>query len=265
MNNYFKFIISYRGNVLSERIFDSDCYNTILSQTVNIKELVPDIRKVLQKTLSIPTQKLTNKYYVGFNGYNQPVTINIDDLRDKNLNYRWDYLKDKHKTYTSSIINKNINKNVIDSNINNINDKFMIVVSLKDNTTELFYKQNIQVTNDSLIGIQTKSIIPFIKIKQIEFIEELQFDFALYHNDNYIIQRKFTVFNFNPDSILSEEFIKVNNEIFNLIKNHIKKADIEAQYFDYEIMCKHEMPYNELKLLSQEEKKKLLRMEYSYN
>lgn len=265
MNNYFKFIISYRGNALSERIFDADCYNTILKQTVNIKELVPDIRKILQKTLSIPTQKLTNKYYVGLNGYNEPVSIKIDDLRDKKLSHRFQYLKDKHKTFTSSLIDKNINKNVIDSNLNRVDDKYMIVVSLKDNTNELFYKQNIQTTNDSLVDVQTKSIIPFTKIKQIEFIEELQFDFALYLNDNYIIQRKFTVFNFNPDSILSEEFIRINNEICNLIKNHIKRADIDAQHIDYEIMCKHDMPYNELKLLTQEEKKKLLKMEYSYN
>lgn len=265
MNNYFKFSISYKGNILSERIFDADCYNTIVRQTVNIKELVPEIRKVLQKILSIPTQKLSNKYYVGFNGDNQKVNIKIDDFRDKKLNYRWQYLKDKHKTYTSSIIDKNINKNIIESNLNRINDKYMIVVSLKDNTTELFYKKNLQVNNDSLFDVQAKSTIPFTKIKQIEFIEELQFDFALYLNENYIIQRKFTVFNFNPDSILSEEFIKINNEICNVIKNHIKKADIDAQYMDYEIMCRHDMSYADLKPLSQEEKKKLLKMDYSYN
>lgn len=265
MNNYFKFSISYKGNILSERIFDADCYNTIVRQTVNIKELVPEIRKVLQKILSIPTQKLSNKYYVGFNGDNQKVNIKIDDFRDKKLNYRWQYLKDKHKTYTSSIIDKNINKNIIESNLNRINDKYMIVVSLKDNTTELFYKKNLQVNNDSLFDVQAKSTIPFTKIKQIEFIEELQFDFALYLNENYIIQRKFTVFNFNPDSILSEEFIKINNEICNVIKNHIKKVDIDAQYMDYEIMCRHDMSYTDLKPLSQEEKKKLLKMDYSYN
>ena len=265
MNNYFKFSISYKGNILSERIFDADCYNTIVRQTVNIKELVPEIRKVLQKVLSIPTQKLSNKYYVGIDSNNKPITIKIDDLRDKKLNYRWQYLKDKHKTYTSSLIDKNINKNTIDTNLNRINDKYMIVVSLKDNTNELFYKKNIQVNNDSLFDIQAKSTIPFTKIKQIEFIEELQFDFALYLNENYIIQRKFTVFNFNPNSILSEEFIKINNEICNVIKTHIKKADIDAQYNDYQIMEKHEISYNELKVLSQEEKKKLLKIDYSYN
>jgi ABC-type transporter MlaC component len=40
---------------------------------------------------------------------------------------------------------------------------------------------------------------------------------------------------------------------------------MNAQYVDYEIMTKHEMGYNDLKTLSQEEKKKLLKMEYSYN
>ena len=263
--NYFKFSISYKNNLLSERIFDADCYNPTVRQMVNIKDLVPEIRKVLQKILSIPSQRLSNDYYVGLNKENKPITIKIDDLRDKKLNHKFEYLKDKHKTLTSSIKDKNINKTTIDNNLNKITDKYMIVVSLKDNSTELFYKKNIQVTNDSIIDVQAKSNIPFAKIKQIEFVEELQFDFALYLNENYIIQRKFTVFNFNPDSILSEEFIKINNDICNIINNHIKKADADAQYIDYELMRKHDMAYNDLKALSQDEKKKLLKMEYSYN
>lgn len=263
--NYFKFSISYRDKMISERIFDADCYNPITRQTVNIKDLVPEIRKVLQKILSVPTQRLSNDYYVGFNRENNPITIKIDDLRDKKINYRFQYLKEKHKTSTSSIKDRNINKQTIDNNLSKIDDKYMIVVSLRDNTTELFYKKNIQVTNESIIDVKAKSTIPFAKIKQIEFVEELQFDFSLYLNDNYIIQRKFTVFNFNPDAILSEEFIKVNSEICNAIKNHIKKADIDTQYLDCEIMYKHEISYNDLKVLSQEEKKKLLKTEYSYN
>jgi chorismate mutase len=264
MNN-FKFSVSYRNNVLYERIFDADCYNPMVRQMVNIKDLVPEIRKVLQKIMSIPTQRLTNEYYVGLDKKNNPITIKIDDLRDEKLSYRFQYLKEKHKTNTSSIKDRNINKKSIENNINHINDKYMIVISLKDNSTELFYKNNIKVTEDSIIDVKAKSTIPFVKIRQIEFVEELQFDFALYLNENYIIQRKFTVFNFNPDSILSDEFIKVNNDIVNSIKKHIKKNDIDAQYLDFEIMSKHDMPFNDLKVLSQEEKKKLLKMEYSYN
>ena len=59
--NYFKFSLSYRDKVVSERIFDADCYNPQIRQMVNIKDLVPEIRKVLQKVLSIPTQKLSNE------------------------------------------------------------------------------------------------------------------------------------------------------------------------------------------------------------
>jgi hypothetical protein len=264
-NNYFKFSVSYRNNVISERIFDADCYNPIVRQTVNIKDIVPEIRKVLQKILSIPTQRLTNDYYVGYNHNNNPITIKINDLKDSKLNHRFQYLKEKHKTPTSSIKDRNINKQTIDNNLIKINDNYMIVVSLKDNSTELFYKKNIQITDDSIIDVKAKSNIAFAKIKQIEFVEELQFDFSLYLNDNFIIQRKFTVFNFNPDAILSEEFIKANTEICNAIKNHIKKSDIDTQYLDSEIMCKHEISYNDLKVLSQDEKKKLLKMEYSYN
>jgi hypothetical protein len=259
--NYFKFSLSYRGKILSERIFDADYCNT----QVNIKDLVPEIRKVLQKVLSIPTQKLSNEYYVGLNKNNKPVTIKIDDLKDKKLSHRFQYLKERHKTNTSSIKDKNINKISIDNNLNKINDRYMIVVSLRDNSTELFYKKNIQVLEDSVKDVQAKSSIPFANIRQIEFVEELQFDFSLYLNENYIIQRKFTVFNFNPDSILSEEFIKANTEICNVIKNHIKKVDIDAQYLDCEIMNKHEISYNDIKALSQDEKKKLLKMEYSFN
>jgi hypothetical protein len=50
-----------------------------------------------------------------------------------------------------------------------------------------------------------------------------------------------------------------------MIKNHIKKTDIEAQYVDFEIMEKHAMSYNDIRPLSQEEKIKLLKTEYSYN
>lgn len=263
--NYFKFSISYRDNVISERIFDADCYNPMIRQMVNIKELVPEIRKVLQKVLSTPTQKLTNQMYVGFNKKNKPITIEINDLKDQKLSHRFQYLKEKHKTNTSSIRDRNINRVSIENNLNKINDKYMIVVSLKDGSTELFYKKNISVNDESIVDSKAKSDIQFSNIRQIEFVEELLFDFALYLNENYIIQRKFTVFNFNPDSMYSEEFIKVNSEICNVIKKHIKMSDIDSQYNDYQIMEKHEMSYNDLKVLSQEEKKKLIKMDYSYN
>ena len=162
--NYFKFSISYKNNLLTERIFDADCYNPTVRQMVNIKELVPEIRKVLQKVFSIPTQRLSNEYYVGFDRQNNPITIKIDDLRDKKVNHRFQYLKDKHKTSTSSIKDRNINKQSIENNLTKINDKYMIVVSLKDNSTELFYKKNIQVTDESIIDVQDKSNIPFGKI-----------------------------------------------------------------------------------------------------
>jgi hypothetical protein len=256
MNN-FKFSISYRGNTISERIFDADCYNPIVRQMVNIKDLVPEIRKVLQKILSLPNQRLTKELYVGFNHENEETYI---DIISKKFPMR--------ETYYSNnfyLKDKNINKEGLDRSLKNITDKYMIVVSLKDNSNELFYKKNITVSEDGIVDIQAKSKISFENIKQIEFVEELLFDFSLYLNDNYIIQRKFTVFNFNPNSIFSDEFIKSFNEICNAIKNHIKKSDIETQYLDFEIMNKHDMLYNDLKALSQEEKKKLLKMDYSFN
>lgn len=255
--NYFKFSVSYRNNIISERIFDAECYNPIVRQMVNIKELVPEIRKVLQKILSIPNQRLSNEFYVGMDNDNN--SVNIDLLPKRHP------VKDIYVSNNSFLKDRNINRVNLERTLKNINDKFMIVVSLRDGSNELFYKKNILIDDNSIKDVQAKSSIPFENIKQIEFVEELLFDFSLYLNENYIIQRKFTVFNFNPNSIYSEDFIKSVNEICYAIKNHIKKADIDAQYLDYEIMCKHEMQYNELKSLTQEEKKKLLKMEYSYN
>ena len=251
--NYFKFSVSYRDKVVSERIFDADYYNT----QVNIKDLVPEIRKVLQKVLSIPNQRLSSEFYVGMDNENKSVLIDLLPKRHP--------VKEIYVSNNSYLKDRNINKVNIERTLKNINDKFMIVISLRDGSNELFYKKNILVDDNSIKDIQAKSNIPFENIKQIEFVEELLFDFSLHLNDNYIIQRKFTVFNFNPNSIFSEDFIRVVNEICHAIKIHIKKADIDVQYLDYEIMCKHEMGYNELKTLSQEEKKKLLRMDYSYN
>lgn len=255
--NYFKFSVSYRNNIISERIFDAECYNPIVRQMVNIKELVPEIRKVLQKVLSTPNQRLSNEFYVGMDGDNNSVNIELLPKRHP--------VKEIYVSNNTYLKDRNINRSNIERTLKNINDKFMIVVSLRDGSNELYYKKNILVDDNSIKDIQAKSSISFENIKQIEFVEELLFDFSLYLNDNFIIQRKFTVFNFNPNSIYSEDFIKSVNEISHAIKNHIKKADIDAQYLDYEIMCKHEMPYNELKALSQEEKKKLLKMDYSYN
>ena len=255
--NYFKFSVSYRNNIISERIFDAECYNPIVRQMVNIKELVPEIRKVLQKILSIPNQRLSNEFYVGMDGDNNSVNIELLPKRHP--------VKEIYVSNNTYLKDRNINRSNIERTLKNINDKFMIVISLKDGSNELYYKKNILVDDNSIKDVQAKSSILFENIKQIEFVEELLFDFSLYLNDNYIIQRKFTVFNFNPNSIYSEDFIKSVNEITHAIKNHIKKADIDAQYLDYEIMCKHEMAYNELKALTQEDKKKLLRMEYSYN
>jgi hypothetical protein len=261
--NYFKFLISYRNNVISESIFDADCYNPIVRQMVNIKELVPEIRKQLQKVLSTPTQKLSSSMYVGKNIDGKEISIKLNPLRD--LEKRYNYLAEKHTPNTSLIKDRNLNKETIQNNLNKITDKYMIVVSLKDGSTELFYKKNISLNENSIVDVQAKSTVPFANIRQIEFVEELQFDFSLFLNDNYIIQRKFTVFNFNPETFFSEELVNTVSDICRHIKNYIKKADIDAQYLDFEIMSKHEMPYNDLKVLSQEEKKKLLKMEYSYN
>lgn len=255
--NYFKFSVSYRNNIISERVFDAECYNPIVRQMVNIKELVPEIRKVLQKILSIPNQRLSNEFYAGMDNENKSVLIDLLPERHP--------VKEIYVSNNSYLKDRNINRVNIERTLKNINDKFMIVISLRDGSNELFYKKNIVVDDNSIKDIQAKSNIPFENIKQIEFVEELLFDFSLYLNDNYIIQRKFTVFNFNPNAIFSEDFIKAVSEICDAIKKHIKKSDIDAQYLDYEIMCKHEMPYSDLKVLSQEEKKKLLRMDYSYN
>jgi hypothetical protein len=261
--NYFKFLISYRNNVISESIFDADCYNPIVRQMVNIKELVPEIRKQLQKVFSIPSQKLSNTMYIGKNVDGDEVNIKLNPLR--NLEKRYNYLIEKHVPNTSLIKDRNLNKETIQNNLNKINDKYMIVVSLKDGSTELFYKKNISLNENSIIDIQAKSTVLFSNIRQIEFVEELQFDFSLFLNENYIIQRKFTVFNFNPETFFSEELIIAVSDICRQIKNYIKNSDIDTQYLDYEIISKHDMAFNDLKVLSQEEKKKLLRMDYSYN
>lgn len=263
MNNYFKFLISYRNNVISESIFDADCYNPIVRQMVNIKELVPEIRKQLQKVFSIPSQKLSTTMYIGKNIDGDELNIKLNPFR--NLDKRYNYLVEKHTPNTSLIKDRNINKETIQNNLNKINDRYMIVVSLKDGSTELFYKKNISLNENTIVDVQAKSNVPFANIRQIEFVEELQFDFSLFLNDNYIIQRKFTVFNFNPETFFSEELIITVSDILRQIKKYIKNSDIDTQYLDYEIMYKHDMPYNELKLLTQEEKKKLLKMEYSYN
>ena len=261
--NYFKFLVSYRNNVISESIFDADCYNPIVRQMVNIKELVPEIRKQLQKVFSIPSQKLSTTMYIGKNIDGDELNIKLNPFR--NLDKRYNYLVEKHTPNTSLIKDRNINKETIQNNLNKINDRYMIVVSLKDGSTELFYKKNISLNENTIVDVQAKSNVPFANIRQIEFVEELQFDFSLFLNDNYIIQRKFTVFNFNPETFFSEELIITVSDILRQIKKYIKNSDIDTQYLDYEIMHKHDMPYNELKLLTQEEKKKLLKMEYSYN
>jgi hypothetical protein len=224
---------------------------------VNIKELVPEIRKVLQKILSLPNQRLTKEMYVGINHENEETFVDIFPKKFP--------MKETYYSNNFYLKDKNLSKEGLDKALSNINDKFMIVVSLKDNSNELFYKKNITISEDGITDVQAKSKTLFENIKQIEFVEELLFDFSLYLNDNYIIQRKFTVFNFNPNTIFSEEFIKVVTEITNAIKNHIKKSDIDTQYLDFEIMTKHDMSYGDLKNISQEERKKLLKMEYSYN
>lgn len=261
--NYFRFLVSYRNNIISESIFDADCYNPIVRQMVNIKELVPEIRKQLQKVLSTPSQKLLNTMYVGKDQNDKSVKVKLNPFRDGEKKYN--YLLEKHVSNTSSLKDKNINKLNIENNLNKIDNKYMIVVSLKDGSTELFYKKNISLNDTSLVDVQAKSTILFANIRQIEFVEELQFDFSLFLNDNYIIQRKFTVFNFNPETIFSEELIRTISDSCNMIKKYIKKSDIDNQYSDFEIMEKHDMSFNDLKVLSQEEKKKLLKFEYSYN
>jgi hypothetical protein len=235
MQNYFKYQITYKDRSIYERIFDANTISPNVRTNVNIKELIPELRKDLQKVLSLPNGKLFTKYYVGLDSDNKPVYYDLDYIQNtQNLSYRFESIINDDKYNKKILLGKNINKGNIVKYLNKFNDgSNMIVLSKNNYTTEILYKDTTIVEDDCFVDKTNNNKTLFSELKQIEFIEELRFSFNFYLNENIIIKRKFTVFNFNTDAINSVNFMLTNDYISNNIFNYIKKEDINSQFTEY--------------------------------
>jgi len=261
-SNFFKFCISYKNKTISESIFDADCYNQQTRQSVNIKNLVPDIRRSLQRVLSTPTQKLTNNFYVGVDHNNDKKTIMINDTLNKNISFRWKYLSRPHESNSTFIKGSDLNEKNLTAEYICMTQNQSFYIVMKDGSSKPLQKNAIKILQTGIVDTKEQKEYNFNQIKQLEIVVEYQFKFSLFLNNNYIIEREFTVYNYNPESILSKEFIDVTSLIVREIKEFIYKSDINQIYDDGYLMENHGLTIPQIRALTPEERKHLLKTSY---
>jgi hypothetical protein len=262
VENIFKFTVSYNNKPISTSIFDADFYNQSVRQNVNIKNLIPDIRRNLQKVLSTPTNRLNNNLYVGMDKDNNRVTLNVNDCLEQNLPSKFKHITNPNQSDSVYLTGKDINHEILMYYFELMNSKHTMYIVLKDNTSKPITKDNLLITENSIKDKKENKEYKFTSLKLVEILEEYQFKFSLFLNSNYIVEREFTVYNFNTASTLSKDFIDVISVIVKDIKQHLYKTDRNHIYDDGYLIEYHGLTIPQIRQLTPEERKKLLNSSY---
>ncbi len=102
-----------------------------------------------------------------------------------------------------------------------------------------------------------KSIIQFKNNEQILTLSELDktqvnpgFSYKLSINNNTIIEREFSVYNFNLSSVFSTNILQLVNEWVYRIQNRIKATDELQMWEDYDLIAEYNITSKEVRELS---------------
>jgi hypothetical protein len=90
-----------------------------------------------------------------------------------------------------------------------------------------------------------------------------KFKFVLYLNDVNLIERNFLVKRFNPESRFSVELTNYLEDVVHNIQNFLRDKSNSFMYEEYDITNKYNMEVSDVKLLSKEERKRLLNKIYN--
>lgn len=85
-----------------------------------------------------------------------------------------------------------------------------------------------------------------------------QFKFILYLNDNHVIERNFLVKKFNPEARFSSQLSNYIEELVLSLQAYLTKKNISTMYEEFEIKGKFNMAIEAIRLLSKDERKRLL-------
>jgi glycyl-tRNA synthetase alpha subunit len=86
-----------------------------------------------------------------------------------------------------------------------------------------------------------------------------EFKIGLYINNNPIIEREFSVYNYNSKTRLSGELMECLNDVTQEIEEVIKESDQNRMWEDYIIISKYNMDIKEVRNLSIQDRSKYLK------
>jgi hypothetical protein len=114
----------------------------------------------------------------------------------------------------------------------------------------------------------SKTVKDYVKFKNNQMITNLAslerkqpqhgFSYTLYINNNTIIERDFSIYDFNVASLFSSDLINVVTEWIFRIQSRIKKNDEQQMWDDYDLINEYNLTSKEVRELSEDERKRKL-------
>jgi hypothetical protein len=167
-----------------------------------------------------------------------------------------------HETTSIYVKGADLNQENLTEKLKSMSQNQSFYLMMKDGSSKPIQKNCISIQSNCVKDSKEQKEYNFNQIKLLEIVEEYQFKFSLFLNNNYIIEREFTVYNYNPESILSKEFIDVVNLVVREIKSLIYTSDINQIYDDGYLMENHGLTIPQIRALTPEERKHLLKTSY---
>ncbi len=114
--------------------------------------------------------------------------------------------------------------------------------------------------NDHFLKSESKLVTnPNGKMENGRYVNEFEkFRFVLYINNKHIIERNFSVYNYNPKVRFSVDLVDTFDEAVEKVKGYIKKKDLNNMWEEFTIMNNYNMTVDKIRVLSKEEREKLL-------
>jgi hypothetical protein len=195
----------------------------------------------------------------------QPLIERIFDADCYNQSVRYGVrLQDWAKQIRNELVS-NLCKNTKDLTFNlneyQLNDTLKKIISTNKNLTKKY--SDYYSTNKPKLS-KDNVVYHLTKLNTNENISG--FSYTLYINNNIVIEREFSVENFNVESLFSVELINYINNLVNKIKERIKNNDNNQMWDDFDIIKEYNLTSKEVRELSEEDRKsKLYFIKKKYN
>lgn len=195
----------------------------------------------------------------------QPLIERIFDADCYNQSVRYGVrLQDWAKQIRNELVS-NLSKNTKDLTFNlnthQLNDTLKQIIIFNKNLTKKYpdyytnYKSKLSKDN---------VVYHLSKLNNKENISG--FSYTLYINNNIVIEREFSVENFNVETLFSVELMNYINNLVSKIQERIKNNDNNQMWDDFDIINEYNLTSKEVRDLSEEDRKnKLYFIKKKYN